>query len=1422
MSKGLLSDKQKTLAIVPIQCGNLRGTAFLVEGGRMLTARHVVDEYYNGGKPVVANFKGIDYTFTPHKLGTARDTMDVVVLTCNNPLFCAIPLVQNLYLKLMNMPFGSSEGKCLEVIGFPTELGGGIVEATIRPHTHVTDTLKNYDVVTVMEGQFTLHNYRGFSGSPVVTKSGYVVGIVTTETYGKLAYCSVERMARRLKHFGVTNIEHRWEVYEDSKLSLRKCHIQVEEAVAYAYGRYHEELHTPNAVQEKRIREFLDFTKRKRTKDAILSIVSGVQSEVMDALKRGEIKPSVPVNVSKKFGEDNLEELSDYLLQMRDLLKPNTPRRDKVNTLVQDGIRHLKKWDVLKKKFMCLHGKAGMGKTQLSCYLARQQAQEMKNNVYLLFGSQFDASHKAWEKMLEQLGMTEEDIEELNSRAKNEDHYGVFIIDALNEGAGDVYWKLNLKPLVDKIENYSHLKLVFTIRDPFAEEITKYIEPQKLADENLDGFTPKSTDKAIEKYFKNYSVEDRFRSQYRPQFKNPLFLVIFCEAYRLLTKEERDSLNRRILYRTYLTSRNGAVSEIAEEDERRNVTLLCMRQLAWYSVDQCLSGLIPRQRARRIADKICPMRTWKNSLLHALLYENLLMETLSDQTNEDMVMFEYENIADVMKAESIITSKLTDKQILALLQRTDVALGQKDLSRSKFENMVRALIAIWDRQKPVTDIEEFTTGRFGLQLVKAKDEYKDERNAALIRKWIKENREEYEPREILHNIDNEKTTLFETLHPYLLSLKMSKRDEEWTTIVNNYVESQGALHYIERLSRKEGCRERLLVILPWMLTTSDPDARQYLIRMIYRLLLEQPRGVLTLMDRFKECNDKYLLQGLYCAIYGVTLRSFDGELLDAVAKKIWKVFYEEEKHVPVDIVLRQWTLKILERAFYVVPKSDYFTRIKLPFKSRDPWKDILKKDIPENYFAKSGKGESLLRYSLESSSDFHRYVIGSNSFSESHEFFSSDDDGHYKGINLNDIALMMAPIIKNKYIYSEELSRYDGSRYSKDRHHNKTERIGKKYQWLALDEVYAKLTDHCWVKDQRSDKWAVAQDSEGLTREAWPWMTRRYDRFDPTIPSNEEIEWYAKRLQVMPEKDDEPYADNYEDYKKWIAAAETHPTVKMQWFNDGGKEWVRIYGFESDKHKFDKEERNTMLYYNTSFVRRSDSKKMKEWASDQDFSGRWMAERTDCIDFRWNEMPWSDSYKRLERNKWEEDENYPCKVLVAYDEQLQEEIYGMLNQDESYSYSSSMPCAEMMEEMGLYTAERGVVRKRDDGSVAAINTGIIQKGTGLLVRKDLLCEFMQRKKYRLFCFILGNKNAGDGKWNIYDSQDLSGCMMMDEKGEWTEVQKLRLVERQKGTPIAADPDRLDELKKKNETEGLNSREVLEMVEIERLLNEKQS
>ena len=288
-----------------------------------------------------------------------------------------------------------------------------------------------------------------------------------------------------------------------------------------------------------------------------------------------------------------------------------------------------------------------------------------------------------------------------------------------------------------------------------------------------------------------------------------------------------------------------------------------------------------------------------------------------------------------------------------------------------------------------------------------------------------------------------------------------------------------------------------------------------------------------------------------------------------------------------------------------------------------------------------------------------------------------------------------------------------------------------------------------------------------------------YDRNDPTMPTFDEINEYMNGLEFLPEN--ESYGNpQIEDGKEWVESEATHPVISTQYLRSNGEQWVMLYGYQSDKEAKETENRDWLLRYNCCLVQEKDNAKMKAWAAEQDFSGRNMEYREDCIDFRWNEFPWSHAYKQLKRDEWAFDngrEDYPCGLKVSYDEQLQEEVYGMVDEKDYHSFSAGMPCAEMMETMGLYTAERGLVRRLDNDEVVAVSLSVLEEhGSGLLIKKEVLCDFLRQKRYRLFCYISGNKEVMIGTIRVLHSKNLSACWEMDWKGNWNEVQALRVVD----------------------------------------------
>ena len=1361
-----LSDIQKRYGIVRVSCERKRGTAFRVSDGKLLTARHVVEEYFLHHVPVLVYFDDVPERYEAFSVDATKLMVDVVLLTPTVTRQAYSHLAEEEELPLLSIEYKFAQDLHLAIIGYPEELGEGASQISIKVKNHSEIKNRKYDMLTVREDFFDLRMYNGFSGSPVVTEGGYVIGVVSTEAYGKLGYCSIHHIEKQLKAKGVKEIDRDWQSNDDTHYSRKRSKEQIEESVVLAGTRYHRDNHQKDGELMKLVESFCVFKKsldyEKRLKDVEQSIATNPYIVKSSRYKQGDY-----ANLQKYLEElianpVHTEIIVNILRKYRRIVELNYPRYEKATL-----------------RYFRISGVAGTGKTHFSCHIA--EALQDRAYVYLLFGSQFNTS----EHILSQLSrllpfggnskdLLHRNLGELDERMVHTDQNAVLIIDALNEGAGEFFWKDSLRLLTKEISRFKRIKLIVTIRDPFVGKITSGLDEKEWVKYQLTGFSSYvRIEAAIQSYFEEYGIDPSLVKGFKKQFKLPLFLIIFCRSFGYLSEAERKNLSRVVLYQRYLKARNSDVAERVSEDDKREITLRMMTELAWLSVKQFHSSVIPREEARKIADSICKRDLWANNLLNALLQENLLMETLS-QNEEDMVMFEFENIADVMKAKAVLDKCKTWEEVLQLLETTADYLEVNKGPAAKFENMVTALISMWDKEREITNIDTFVTGRFKHLLPRAVKEYSNEGNGLKLQEWINSSKREYDPLNLLHQLDNKDTNLFAKFDLYLQGMTLSERDEKWTIPVNDFLEDKSSWNFLaQMLSRKQDEQERLLVVAVWMLSTSFPDSRQFLISLLYRLLLKNENKILTLLTEFDGCDDFYVLSGLYCAVYGYTLRTKNHGLVKSIAEHVKKRYYSEVGgKVVADIVMRQWTLMILDRAEYLYPGSGYFSFLQPPFKSGLPTSKMLKKGIPEGYFG-AGKGADHLYYSMNLGSDFYRYTLGGNSFAESHEFFEMDEQGTPKALQLPLLLQMMAPIIKNDFRYSKELDEYDADKYSQDRHHNATERIGKKYQWLALWRVYAQLCDNYWFNDDD-----YYPDPVELTRKVWPWMTQQYDRTDPVMPTLHEIHEYTEGLEFQPEFD-WPASDS-KDGKAWIDDATTHPWVSKCYYDTEQNPWVMLYGYQSDKQEVDNEKRDRLLHYNCCFAREEDDKKMSAWAAQKDFSGRWMEYHEDCIDFRWNEFPWSHAYKRLKRDVWVKGDfpnEYPCAVKVAYDEQLQEEVYGMVDMKEYHSFSVGMPCAELVETMKLYAAERGLIRRISDDQIVSVSLSVLRDGgIGVLIRKDVLCQFMKQKKYHLYCYISGTKGVSLGSYTILKSKNLSGCICMDEEGKWKTVQELRLVE----------------------------------------------
>ena len=152
--------------------------------------------------------------------------------------------------------------------------------------------------------------------------------------------------------------------------------------------------------------------------------------------------------------------------------------------------------------------------------------------------------------------------------------------------------------------------------------------------------------------------------------------------------------------------------------------------------------------------------------------------------------------------------------------------------------------------------------------------------------------------------------------------------------------------------------------------------------------------------------------------------------------------------------------------------------------------------------------------------------------------------------------------------------------------------------------------------------------------------------------------------------------------------------------------------------------------------------------------------------------------------------------------------------DDEFLTTVYMPCEEMMEQMGLFCSEiRGVVKSVADGSVVCLNTGHGNCVNGLFIRQDVLNAYLERNGYEMFYYVLGEKMLRLGEMNSM-MRDLSAAYRYKADGSLQEVQPMRVIPREIPKPVQPDPSRIAFLRSKNSTEGLTTREMIELASLE--------
>lgn len=1347
--------------VVPVWCGSERGTAFFISPTKLLTAFHVVAEYVADDSDIFISVNGITTECTCEELAKDRD---IAILTCVS--------YKNECSPYSLLASDCRKGQVLSVVGYPEELGNGIdaFSFSVVNVRSITSIPNQFDIVVRRIDTFALSTYIGLSGSPVVNDFGSVVGIVTDELYNSLGYTSIHSIMENLTEKGI-KYEDNADLEDTSDFGLGTCAKYILEAQEQAGSRYSRDLQVDDEGTEKTISWFAGIGFDEDL-DIIASDFKNFSEKIRAEKKKLEIdkfrkKHFEKLIIKKKFIDefDKLKNLRDNHDTDSSMHLFTAKEREQISGIISKAKQYLDNLDLLSKKGLAVIGEAGCGKTFTLCKVSEKLCK--KENVYLFFGIDFSGNEMPLDTILRKLKWKQPNsFDLLNDKMQKEEKYAILIIDAINEGAGMYFWQEKLPILFKQLEKWNRIKIIVSIRKQagLTDVWNKTIEGfEQLL---IHGFN--NVRDAVAKFFKYYDI-DRNCDDFNQikAFSNPLFLKIFCEAYSESYYKELESPDIIKIYNSYIYKRNHSVSVGADVDPRMNYTKCLLDKIAYYSLWNLQCGDVSREKVKSYSYHLCPYRMWSNDLLNNTLKANLLME-YKTYDGKEWITFEYDSMGDYLKANVLLKHKDDDYSKLKFLCRLidfTYAEYQTFIDSTKIFNFIKAFLSIWNPSVRLWHQKDIINGKLTRLFIEslafrnvANDHMKTD--GTIMKEILDTHPDFLLPNVFINLLISHNETVINEFHGKLLSMGMGERDSIWSTSANSFYYINDELKTL--WNNKGISRKSLLIFEVWMLSASYPSVRFPTLRHIINQLeeIDSVDSVLFLIDAFKEVNDPYVLQGLYAAIYGYIVRIRNSNL--SISKKIVELLYSPHGLAPNDFVIRHWTLKILEWQWHLSGDNTYWTAAQPPYNvpKSNPYENIPNENIPENFFGTNHGADSLHRSLFVW--DFYRYIMGGNTSDELDKFIM---DG--MPVSIKETSKAIALLIKNKYGWNETLDEYDSYVPYESGYFHETERIGKKYQWIGLSEVYAYLLDTCKLC---KDKWSRNKEFWAVN---YPWLVSNHIYLDPSLRENDSLDDVVKDLFDEYSKDSTMELS----METWKNEEKGMPPFEPIQVDRDGCEWVVLQGYDTRKENDDIEKeqiRERFLYYNTCLVDLENKSVFAEWARTANFYGRWMPESTGSIDYLWNDYPWANSYKSSLYEDGYVEREIPCDVELTYEAELQEDYRGIVNEGNIAS-TVFAPSPDIMERLGLYTAERGIVRDKINNDIVAITRSINgERCHCFLIRRSALDTYLAKSGKCMFYCLAGEKNLISSSNNqTLERQKLTGAALYNVDASADIIQPLR-------------------------------------------------
>lgn len=732
------------------------------------------------------------------------------------------------------------------------------------------------------------------------------------------------------------------------------------------------------------------------------------------------------------------------------------------------SLEDLKNWVIdehinfANNSILILTGEAGIGKTHDLFDFAYRQL-DKENPVIVLLGRQF-FNGNLWKQILESLLISnmnrDEFLDTLNQYAITLNKKIFFIIDALNETEDKNFWSNNLKQFLEPLKKYSTIKVILSVRkrhekylfdDVSKRELLSYFfQHAGLGDSQFD---------AIRNYFEYYHIKYKIVNNLLPGLNNPLFLKIFCQAVKDETIQPYRIIGLTEILKKFVEKIHQVLWTKLDYDEHDNlidksVSILLDEMIVTKKM------FVPYERAMGLINDLLPSSGFHDSLFNQLLSNNVIIEDfyISDNKDDLIIQFPYEKLSDTLMVVHMLSKLGINNNVIKTTQMKKLLDWVKDIEQTKRIDILDSLCIIFP-EVTTFELYEKYSGEYALYVTnegfvdslswRNLESIKNETKNHLLQLVTNSDQISIEMLASLSNlffIPNHPLNV-NMLHEVMTNMDLPKRDYWWTIpISNNFFWQNKFIDRILKLKieKKDNKPQIILyaLMLSWCLSSTNRMVRDHCTKRLLSLSIKSPSIIASLLKTFVNINDPYILERLFAISYGICLRTSKNNV-NILTRIIYKIFREAVNPI-VNIMIIDYLTGILFQ-YYRICKNDLIKFTESSQKLLKPFPELME-SIDSIGGMPSEDKTWILHNSIVGMGDFGRHILRSSN-----------------GANMDRIEYDGGKA--SRWVYKRTLEygwngdlflEFDTSvingrtRMGRFEH----DRVGKKYQWIALYEIY--------------------------------------------------------------------------------------------------------------------------------------------------------------------------------------------------------------------------------------------------------------------------------------------------------------------------------------------------------------------------------